>query len=82
MLGVVVVLVGALVLMGGQTSTILSNVGAPIMTSEAIPATQPGMVEDAPVDDGQQVADAAACGRAAGAADHPDRASSRSRWRT
>ncbi len=59
MLGVVVVLVGALVLMGGQTSTILSNVGAPINNVGSDTGDPVGVVEDALVDEGKQVADAA-----------------------
>ncbi len=61
---VVVVLVGALIFMGGQTSTILSTVGAPIDVGSN--TGDPASVgEDAPVDEGKQIADAAGAGEAA-----------------
>ena len=59
-----VVLVGALMFMGGQTSTILSNVGAPINVGSN--TGDPGSVgEDVPVDEGKEIADAAGAGEAA-----------------
>ena len=59
LLVVVAVLVGALMFMGGQTSTILSNVGAPINNVGSNTGDPVGVGEDALADEGKQVADAA-----------------------
>ncbi len=62
---VVVVLVGALIFMGGQTSSILSNVGAPINNVGSNTGDPAGAGEDPPVDEGKEVADAGGAAREA-----------------